>query len=160
MWVWKLFRHLYDNGGVLLDSLLGAEADLVDALAVPPVRLGDVGLVGRLDVVQRLLTRLAGDRLAVLAEVHGRGLADEVGYASTGMWFADRYCEDRGAGTRLVNLARDLGRYRRLVAALAEARVNPKQAETILKALTKLPVDLAFVTQDTAGLSRFLCVRA
>jgi hypothetical protein len=82
--------------------------------------------------------RLEALRLRVLA--NAADVAQDEGYRDAGQWLAHRTRDDRAGARRELRLAKALDRrWTRVAEALADGRINPAQAEAIVRGLDDLP---------------------
>ena len=117
------------------DDLAGLEEVLWSA------RTGEE-LVGAVEELQRLRSKVAALEAGILAEVEARQLAKrELAWGSTSDWYAHTAGVTRGAGRRTISHARRLtGERAATLTALRAGEVSPEQAAVILTGLEQLPL--------------------
>jgi hypothetical protein len=125
-----------------IHPVVACAASIVDELKhVRDVEITFMGTTDKRDallVLAEAVARIEELRLRVLA--NAADVAHEEGYRDAGQWLAHRTREDRTSARRDLHLAKALDRrWTRVAEALADGRINPAQAETIVRGLDDLP---------------------
>jgi hypothetical protein len=106
--------------------------------------LSDAELSARLVEVFSAEQVLAAQRLALIAEVDGRGLPRREGATGTTAWLRDTLRVSVKTAARMLRLARELGTtaLSPTAASLANGAINTEQAAVITRVISGLPQDL------------------
>jgi hypothetical protein len=131
---------------VLVDELAATSARIDEMVDGPVWSLSDAGLLEFLLDCSSALTRLAAFRLQIVAEVHGRGLAQRAGACDTVALLRERLRVRAADASRLIDVAVAVDGP--LVATgkrLAAGEISVEQAQVIVAAMRSLP---ATVTVD------------
>ena len=117
------------------------DAVLDEASGSDPIYLTTEAKASVLVTVSRVISRLEGLRLQVLAAAGD--VADEAGARSAGLWLARPAALDPAEGRRLQRLAEAVTTtWARVGAALTFGEVSRSQADVIVRALDDLPSDV------------------
>src|SRR5687768_28010 len=106
-----------------------------------PWAWSDDDLGTRVDQLYAHLQRVSAAHLAVIREIHGRGLPARQGTTSAAQWLHQRHRITTGLAGRLPRLgqALDSDEHAATADALASGDVNVEQAEAIVELLRDLP---------------------
>lgn len=128
-------REVVAEAAALVASLAG-----LDWTAV-----GDDELLGVVETCQTMRGALRALQAHVITEIDDRDLAREkLGWGSTADWLTHAAGIRRGQGKQAVDHAHELVNERpATLAALAEGRISPEQADVVLDAVDRLPGDSA-----------------
>lgn len=127
-----------------MDGRLTAVVEAVDACAgVQPWGLDSAELVDALAAVHRVEQQLAAVMLALVREVHARGVATGEGASSTAVWLRQRLRMSTGTAGRLVRLAAALHDGPAVLRdSVAAGAVSVEQAAVISAAVDGLPAEV------------------
>jgi hypothetical protein len=115
------------------------ERGLAELGDTPVWTLGDEQLVAEFADVWRIEQRLAGLRLARLAELDSRGIPGQRGAATTVSWLRSVLLVGSKTASRMLHVARGLRGAPATAEALREGDINVEQAAAVVDTLTDLP---------------------
>jgi hypothetical protein len=125
------------------EAVAEAAALLASLSALSWGELGDDELVGVVEACQTVRGAVRAVEAKAIAEIDARDLAREkLGWGSTADWLTHAAGIRHGQGKQTVDHARELVSERpATLAALAEGRISPEQADVVLDTIDHLPGD-------------------